>query len=244
MVYVIDVESTFERERELADSFGDDVGDELHLHDCACALLVRVAERIGPITAELPASADGKVPKKGPDTPKLILAAQNLIGARALRAIRAARADLSVGYEFEAQAQGRVLFELLDQREAVAKDDTGVTAWNVLHDRRSFKSRKVSAAGQELYANLSDDSHGSVATIKRLMELEGGSIAPTRTHRTRATLLANASFALDQAALIAALAPDKVTLGAGVNEIGQGIKDRWAALTGEVLGDDPEKASA
>ena len=121
--------------------------------------------------------------------------------------IRAARATLSVGYEPEALAHDRILLELQAHRRVVLGDETGNAAKKWIDgDSMYGVTRKVAAiTAGDLYKSLCQDSHGDPRPIERLFNRSTGTfeIGPTSTLVTRACLLMYASFARDQAAIIA-----------------------------------------
>ena len=186
-------------------------------------------------TLELRPDREGKLPLRSQDTPALIRNAQVLIGVQALRVTRAARAVLSVGYEVEVQPYARILVELGTHRTAIAKDDTGREAFRWLTLQRSFKERFLDMSARELYENLSRDSHGDPTAVMRLYDAGTSmiEIAPTRTHKTRASLLLHAGFLRDQAVLLSGLSEGRVVL-AGLEHLDAGIGEAWIRLREEV----------
>jgi hypothetical protein len=103
--------------------------------------------------------------------------------------------------------------------------------WLGLRRERVFgiaKRVKASGAPDDLYANLSTDSHGDPAPVQRLIGPDGKiALAPTRGNATRATLLMHAGFARDQAVSIAAGAGITVE---GIAELDQAIQAGWERL--------------
>jgi hypothetical protein len=222
-------------EGPLAERFETDVADELKALGDACALLVFMVTQRGAISVEVPMEEGEEAPKPGEfnavlqrAAPALRLHAQTVICAKGLRQIRAARAVLRIGYEWETAGFVRALVELIEHRQAIIKDETGRYAHRWLISRQSAKIAQQSG---DLYANLSADSHGDAATITRLFDPADNAIevAPRRTHRTRATLLMLAGFARDQAVVIAGFTG--VELG-GLDQISAG----WEKLRAEFDG--------
>ena len=219
-------------EAPLAGSYATDVADELAAFDDASGVLVHVLKERGPISVEVPMEEGEELPEHGEYTPLMRRAAptwrvhaQTVIGAKALRSMRAARAVLAVGYEWEAQPFVRIIVELLEHREAILADETGRQAYMWPTSRRTAKIAQKSGG---LYDNLSRDSHGDAATITRLFDPTDNSIelAPKRTHRTRATLLMLAGFARDQAVVVG-LAGMEIS---GLEHLDSAINAGWDKL--------------
>jgi hypothetical protein len=142
-------------------------------------------------------------------TPVLLAAAQQVIGIRMLRAIRAAMAVLASGYEPETRALDRVIMELLAHRRVILADPSGEEAnkW-LAGDSGHGITAKVNALGDdELYANLCQDAHGDPRSVQRLYDPQSETIilGPYRDPlKTRVCLLVYAGSAVDQTRFVAA----------------------------------------
>jgi hypothetical protein len=220
-------------ERRLAETFEQDAGTELALADDAAALLTLVMSRVGERTATV--TLDPQDVPVGGDTDALRLYALQIMGARALRVIRAARATLMYGYEGEVGAQDRILVELLVHRAAVLNDKTrGRAAFEWLRGRGGgqMSNRVAKMTASDVYANLSHDSHADAMPIARLLDAETQtlSIEPRRTAATRASLLMHAGFARDQTIAIAKFAGIQLE---GVDRFDEAIDAAWARLIAE-----------
>jgi hypothetical protein len=178
----------------------------------------------------------GSTPASPEDRAKLILHAQVMIGCHVHFAVRAARAVLSVGYEFSSPPFIRILVELIEHRKAIDADQTAREAQQWLAGRRSVKDRDLDPSTRQLYKNLTQDSHGDIRTVQRLFDPTDRKIdlTPKRTHRTRATLLILASIARDQAVLVADRAALTVS---GVENLDRVLAEQWKALTADVEGE-------
>jgi hypothetical protein len=224
--------SPWESEDAMMAAFAADARAELALADAATDLLVRVLVRVDKRTAHVALSDDGR--PEGGDVETLRLAALAGVGVRALRVIRAARAVLGAGYEPEARAHDRILFELLAHRRAILDDATGLEALRWLQGkRRDGISKRVKAMTPEgLWRQLCHDSHGDPVPVARLFDHEADAIqlAPRRTTATRASLLMYSGFARDQAVAVAALADVKIS---GIDDLDAAIGAAWAALIAE-----------
>lgn len=218
-------------EQELAQAFESDAATELLLADETSALLALVMSSVGERTSTVLVDDDGK-PTHGADA--LQLYALQIMGARALRVIRAAQATLRYGYEPESRAQDRVLVELLEHRSAVLNDPTGSAALAWLRgERRRGVSRRVAAMSPpDLYKNLCHDSHGDPVPVARLMDHESATIKlePRRTLATRASLVMHAGFARDQAVAIAVAAGIRL---ANLEQLDGQINAAWGRLEAE-----------
>jgi hypothetical protein len=207
---------------------------EIKLTNIASALLVRTLERVGPLSGngvldeddELESSASPEI---------LILGACTLIGAHAVRVIRAAKAVLASGFENEARALDRILVELMAHRKAILDDPSGREAAAWARRKRTYGvSKRVGAMGDdELYGNLCVDAHGDPGAVMRLHNPDTNTLelGPQRTAATRASLLLYAGFARDQAVVISKLSGKTVIKGLDVLDaaIGKG----WADLKAE-----------
>lgn len=227
------VECLRQAEEALLASFKQDVGDEGQLVDEACALLLLVLTRVGPRTGTL--QVDPETGELSGDVPTLKLLAQVFVGIRTLRVIRAGRAVLAFGYEREAPALDRILVELQAHRRVIVEDDSGeeARAW-LARERKHGIGKKVSAhAPEDLYDNLSADTHGDPTPVTRLLNEEGQiELAPRRGFPTRASLVElYAGMARDQAVLIAALAGIELQ---GVDELDSRINEEKALLARDV----------
>lgn len=193
-------------EMALKGRYEDDLMVELGLVDDASSLLLAVMLQVDQRTGTVDLDRAG-VPSGDVDTLRLL--AQQYIGIRAFRVIRAARAVLSVGYEAEARAHDRILVELQAHRVAIMEDETGKAALDWFKGKlgKGISGRVGQLGSKDLYANLSTDSHGDPAPVARLTdETNTVSINPTRGIASRASLWLYAGFARDQAVVIAASA--------------------------------------
>lgn len=216
-------------EAELLESAGSDLAAELSLSHDAAAFLLAVLSEVGFRTGKLEVDADGQI--LGGDVATIQLAAQTVIGVRALRVIRAARRVLSVGYEPEARAHDRILIELQAHRGAILADPSGAEALAWLRGERGYGiTKRVKAVTPEgLYKSLSQDSHGDPVPVWDLFDAEVGhlELAPRRTASSRGSLLMHAGFARDQAVVIAGLAGIEVE---GVDELDAAIRSAISVL--------------
>src|ERR1700749_2681068 len=147
-------------ENRLRASFDEDVGAELELADRAASLLTTAMSTAGEPSALLNAD-EIRVPRSG-DTQRLILLAVLGIGGRALRAIRAARGSLEIGYEAESLVHDRVLIELWVHLKAVMRDPSGAEAraWLSAKRGRGIGKRVADLGSKGLYPALSAAAHG------------------------------------------------------------------------------------
>jgi hypothetical protein len=181
-------------EHRLAESFEKDAGPELALVDAATALLAVVMAAVGPRTTTI--TLDDHDTPVGGETDLLRLYALQVMGVRALRVIRAARATLAHGYETEARAQDRILVELVEHRSAVLDDSTGAKA------RAGLAAGKARA--RDRCTGRCDDRYGALHEPQsRLSRRPRAGWAPARcrasgdqnraaTHGGHASLAANA----------------------------------------------------
>jgi hypothetical protein len=227
------LESIATTEKQLLDSYEQDVGQELRLVDSASALLLAVLGHTQSRTGEIEADPETSEVTSG-DVETLRLAAQVVIGIRVLRVVRAGRAVLAFGYEREAPALARILVELEAHRAAIMDDDTGTEALAWLRRQRKYRIGKLveKSAPPGLYDNLSADAHGDPTPVGRLLDPSTGSIelAPRRGPSTRASLLLSAGMARDQAVLIAKSAGVRLS---GVDEFDRDIEAAWERLRRE-----------
>jgi hypothetical protein len=225
------LESIARTEKQLLDSYEQDVGHELQLVDSASALLLAVLGHTHGRSGQIEVEEETNEVTGG-DVEMLRLGAQRVIGIRALRVVRAARAVLAFGYEREAPALVRTLIELNARRKAIMDDDTGSEALAWLQRRRKWDIGKlVEKSAPGLYGNLSADAHGDPAPVSRLLDPSTGNIelAPRRGPATRASLVLSAGIARDQAVVIAALAGVELS---GVDEVDRDIRAAWERLQG------------
>jgi hypothetical protein len=219
-------------EARLRDSFEGDVAAELEIVDRASGLLLAVLMMLGEQRATIQVDSKG-VPVSG-DIHLLKLFAFQLMGVKGLRAIRAARASLASGYEAESRAHDRVIAELLEHRRAVLDDATGAeaNAWLEGQRGRGIGKRVAERAPENLYADLSADSHADPRPLARLLDDEKRvmSIEPRRTKATRASLLMYAGFARDQSVTIATFAGIELE---GVSALDNAIRAGWDRLDDE-----------
>ncbi len=216
-------------EQRLSASFADDAGQELAVADDAASFLVTVMTAVGERSGNVQVDADGTPTGGAVDV--LQLFALQMIGARAVRVIRAARAVLATGYESESRAHDRILFELLAHRKEILADPTGAEAKAWMDGKRVYgiAARVAKMAPGDLYKNLSMDSHGDARPLLRLLNLEEETmlLQPVRTSATRASLLMHAGLARDHAVLIAGHAGIELS---GVHSLDDEISAGWARL--------------
>jgi hypothetical protein len=192
-------------ERCLEKNFVTDVGLELELVDRAMVLLAGAMSSVDP----RPTFTRDEVtaPNSG-DVQSVMLFALQAMGARAFRVIRAARASLASGYEAESFGHDRILIELRTHRNALLADPTGKEAWAWLEAEsgRGIGKRVSESAPDGLYPLLSQFTHGDARPLGHIANYEMRTLrlAPKRTGMTRTSLIFHASFAADQALLIAA----------------------------------------
>lgn len=219
-------------EEILVSRYAADAGNELSLVDDASALLLSVLLRVGPRTGTL--QQDPETGELTGDTELVRLYAQLVIGVRALRTVRAARAVLACGYEAEARAHDRVLVELQAHRRAILDDQTGeeARAWLAAERGRGITKKVKAISPKDLYGNLSTDAHGDPRPVARLLDPTSNEfqIAPRRTVATRASLLLHAGFSRDQAAVIARLGDIQIEGMAGLDDA---LKTAWSRLEAE-----------
>jgi hypothetical protein len=81
----------------------------------------------------------------------------------------------------------------------------------------------------DLYKNMSHDSHGDPIAVQRLFDAESKSliVSPTRGHASRVSLLFHAGFARDQALIVAQGASLELD---GIEALDQAIAERWRIL--------------
>jgi hypothetical protein len=229
------IEAIVGAEQRLRESYEQDAGYELGVADGAAALLALVMSSIPGATGTVHVDAAG-VPVSG-DVPLLKLMAMQYIGARALRVMRAARSTLASGYEAESRAHDRVLVELLEHRRAVLDDPSGKQARSWLEGKsgRGIGKRVAARSPEDLYKNLSHDSHGDPVPLGRLMDVETNTLKlePQRTAATRASLLMHAGFARDQAAAIVEMTTIVLR---GLDGLDAEIDEGWRRLEKEAGG--------
>lgn len=195
-------------ENRLRASFEKDVGAEIELADTAGALLTTAMAAVEEAQT-FPNTDEIGIPRSG-DAQRLILLALLGIGGRTLRAIRAARSSLEIGYEAESLVHDRILIELWVHLKAVLQDPTGTEAraWLQAKRGRGIGKRVADLGSDGLYPALSAHSHGDPRSLEHMTNFDAGALqlAPRRTTATRASLILHASLAADQAKIIAALA--------------------------------------
>ncbi len=219
-------------EDALERTFIQDAELEVGLVDAASGIMVHVLTAVGPRKVVGAVDDNDELMLTPQAAEGLRLAAMTLIGGRALRVIRAARAVLARGFESEARALDRILVELQAHRGVILDDPSGKEAWAWMQrESRWGISRKVAAMGEdELYGNLSGDAHGDPMPLLRMRNVEENSIelAPSRTAATRASLLLYASFARDQAMLVSKMSGSTVLTG--IEQLDAGIDEGWRRL--------------
>ncbi len=218
-------------EAKMRASFLADAGLEARLVDTASALLVRTLESVPPGQGKALLNEAGE-PVYQVDRDRIILAAMSIVGTKALRVIRAARAVLASGFESEAGALDRILVELMAHRRAILDDPTASEALAWLRRERKYGiSKRVAAMGsREVYENLCVDAHGDPEAVLRLRDPETNTIelGPQRGSGTRASLLLYAGFARDHAGLVAQLSD--TTSIQGMDRLDAGIDAAWQRL--------------
>jgi hypothetical protein len=225
-------------EKELIDSYDADVQRELMLVDDASSYLPAVMSAVGERTGNVELDREG-VPAGG-DIAELKLQALQFVGVRIFRVVRAARAALATGYEAETRPFDRILVELLEHRQAVVADETGKAALDWLQGKRGrgVGARVREMSPSDLYARLSEDSHGDPAPVARLVDSATRAIAlkPMRTAATRASLLMHAGLCRDQAVVIAQAADLSLS---GVEHLDAAVHAAWDALIVEADASQP-----
>lgn len=167
--------------------------------------------------------------------PVLQLYAQQVIGVRIFRTIRAAMAVLEVGYEPEAGALDRIIVELVAHRRTIQSDPSGEEARLWLEGKRAHGiSAKVNAMQpQGLYANLCEEAHGDPRVVWRLYDEDSGALmlSPQRRPFTaRSSLLMYAGTACDQTKLVAGLAGFELS---GAGALVEHVRAGWARLNAD-----------
>jgi len=135
---------------------------------------------------------------------------QEVIGIRVFRTIRASMAVLACGYAPEARALDRILVELVAHRKVILDDPTGGEARRWLEGKsdRGISAKVNAMQPEDLYRNLSQDSHGDPRSVWRLYDPESESILlgpKWDPVKTRASLLMHAGVAIDQTQVVATL---------------------------------------
>jgi hypothetical protein len=197
---------TAEAEIRFQESFLVDCRPQLLLVERAMVALGEVLASIEPLD---PPYAPGEIglPPAGPSN--LVLGAQFMIGARALRVIQAARPMLAAGYEREAMVNNRIIVELIEHRRAIRKDATGEEArqWLTSPRGRGIGKRIRDLAKGDLYKLESYAAHGDPRLIIPLFDHDRHSIplAPARSDLTRQSLVLYAGFLIDHMKVIGEL---------------------------------------
>jgi hypothetical protein len=168
----------------------------------------------------------------------LQLYAQQVIGIRVFRTIRAAMAVLEVGYEPEARALDRILVELIAHRRTIQGDPSGEEARLWLEGKRSRGiTAKINAMQpKDLYASLCQEAHGDPRAVWRLCDEQSNSLMlgpQRRPLAARSSLLMYAGTACDQTKLVAALASFRIS---GLEELVEQVRSGWKRLSDD--GDD------
>jgi len=222
--------STLRVESRYAETLEADLGQDLRLVDRAAALLLTMILHAAreEVTFTITIGSDDAL---SGDIGHLLLHTHVFIGIRGWRAMRAARAVIAVGYEGEARAYDRIIVELMAHRHAILEDHTGAEALAWLRGERGhgISKRVKRIAPDDLYKNVSHDSHGDPVAVRRLMDIEanGLMLSSKRTPASRASLLMHAAFARDQAVVVAQLA--RLELPA-LTDLDANLRDRKAAL--------------
>jgi hypothetical protein len=223
-------------------SFEEDVRAELELADDACALLLAVLVNVGKRTGSL--TLDPETGDLSGDVEALQLLAQVYIGIRTFRVIRAARGILAFGYEREAPALDRILVELQAHRREIMEDESGkeALAWLRRERKHGISKRVGKNAPDDLYANLSTDSHGDPAPVDRLRDVDGMiELSPQRGIPTRASLvILYAGMARDQAVVVATAAGIKLE---GVEDLDSRIKEAQTKLQADADAEESPQGS-
>jgi hypothetical protein len=221
---------TWRSEARLVGSLATDLGPDLHLADKAAALLLATLLEAQPeaMTGQVGLDADGAM---SGDVGELNRSAQLFIGIRGWRVMRASRAVLAAGYEVEARALDRIILELVVHRAAILEDPSGEEARAWLNGERGWRisKRVAEMTKDDLYKNMSHDSHGDPVAVRRLFNAESNSliVSPTRSHASRVSLLFHAGFARDQALIVAQAA----SLGiGGLEAFDEEVAERWRVL--------------
>lgn len=171
---------------------------------------------------------------------QLRLGAMLGIAIRTVRAMRAALAVLSVGYEVEGGVYDRLLIELRGRMAQVADDTTGETARRWLRGEAPTRISRIwpNSTLKNLYANLSSAVHADSRAFGPLVEpsVDTLVVGPRRTWLTRASLIAQSVVAYD---VIATLSRETGITIDGVDELLVEIGEASAALQADVKKIDP-----
>jgi hypothetical protein len=191
------------------------------------SLAGRASMALAQVLSSLPrATYEGPVEEAGPF---LQLSAQRIVGFRLFRAVRAAMAVLAVGYEPEARALDRVIFELTSHRNLIEADDSGETAQQWLEGKagRGIGAKVKANAPDDLYGNLSQDAHGDPRPVWRLYgeATETYILGPQRKPlASRLSLLIYASAACDQAVILCRRSSTRLS---GLLDLHGEVKSAW-----------------
>lgn len=167
--------------------------------------------------------------------PVLQLYAQQVIGIRVFRTVRAAMAVLEIGYEPEARALDRILVELMAHRRTIQGDPSGEEARSWLAGERGHGiSGKVNAMQpKDLYPNVCQDAHGDPRGAFRLYDEQSESFMLSPIRRplaARASLLMYAGTACDQTRVVADLAGFTLS---GIEALVERVRSGWERLGAE-----------
>ncbi len=219
-----------QRELDLEQGFPGEFRVDLKRLDDATSLLIDLMSQVEPHAGPLMPGEIG-VPRGG-DVQRYKLFALIIIGARAVRVIRATRALLTLGYEIEALTYDRILSELMIHRRAVITDETGDEArkWLEAPQGRGMGKRIAAVASGDLYRVHSQSAHGDGRILSALLDHNRGvlRLVPSRTGWTRWTLMFGASFLVDHAEMIAYLA--NIEAPTELATLTSDVKTAWAEL--------------
>ena len=183
-----------EFEEEQFEAFGSFARTEINMCERAATYLVAAIQRCGPG----PIRAD---PEEEVSVGQLRLGAMLGIAIRMVRAMRAALAVLSVGYEVEGGVYDRLLLELHGRMAQIADDASGEVAHRWLRGEAPSRIGRIwsNSTMRNLYANLSSTVHADSRIFGYLFEssVDALLIGPRRTHMTRVSMLAQSVVAYD-----------------------------------------------
>lgn len=174
-------------EEELFETFGSFAAREINLCEKVSTCLMALVQRNGPG----PIRSD---PSEELTPEQLRLGAMIGIAIRTIRAMRAALAVLSVGYEVEGGVYDRLLIELRGRMAQIADDASGEIARKWLQGQAPTRISRIWAnpTMKSLYANLSTAVHADSRAFGPLVEpsVDTLLIGPRRSSMTRASLIA------------------------------------------------------
>lgn len=202
-----------EFEEEMFASFGSFAAKEINVCERTATYIAALIQRTGP----------GPI-RTDPDTEltvqQLRLGAMTGIAIRTLRAMRAALAVLSIGYEVEGGVYDRLLIELRGRLAQVTEDSSGEAARQWLEGQAPTRINRLWANStmRDLYAGLSRAVHADSRAFGPLVEPDLNTLffGPRRTQMTRASLIAQSVVGYD---VIAKLSQETGIVIDGVSEL-------------------------